>query len=527
MSLEPISKILLPSQPERVEGSFYTNTRFRHAQPDNHSFFRWPPIASLLIVLLLQASAFAQTIHVGAKHFTEGYILSEIISQILEAEGFNVKRHYNLGGTTVCFEALRKGEIDVYPEYSGTLSAEILKQPQLSYGQAQHELTKRYQLAVTPPYGFSNSYGLVMKNTWYEKGISKISDLKNFQQLSFGISYELLKRQDGWDNLAKHYQLSQQPVGLEHGLAYQALQADKIDVTDCYTTDGEIPQYNFMLLEDDLHFFPDYQATSLYRASLDERAIAALNKLSGKISEQKMQQMNAQVLFEKKTFAEVAASFLKEQGITSKNQNHPSTDAQDLVQKALRHLLLTFSALILAMLVAVPLGIYLYWHPRFASGVVYITGLLQTIPSIALLAILLPLFGIGIVPAVVALFLYALLPILRNTIAGLQGVDPLLKQVGEGLGMSRIQKMKWVEFPLALPVVLAGIRTAAVINVGTATLAAFIGAGGLGEYIVTGLALNNTSLILRGAIPAALLALVVEFGFEMVERVVVRKQLRN
>ncbi|MFN7603579.1 MAG: glycine betaine ABC transporter substrate-binding protein, partial [Bacteroidota bacterium] len=264
MSLEPISKILLPSQPERVEGSFYTNTRFRHAQPDNHSFFRWPPIASLLIVLLLQASAFAQTIHVGAKHFTEGYILSEIISQILEAEGFNVKRHYNLGGTTVCFEALRKGEIDVYPEYSGTLSAEILKQPQLSYGQAQHELTKRYQLAVTPPYGFSNSYGLVMKNTWYEKGISKISDLKNFQQLSFGISYELLKRQDGWDNLAKHYQLSQQPVGLEHGLAYQALQADKINVTDCYTTDGEIPQYNFMLLEDDLHFFPDYQATSLY-----------------------------------------------------------------------------------------------------------------------------------------------------------------------------------------------------------------------------------------------------------------------
>ncbi|MFN7838263.1 MAG: ABC transporter permease subunit, partial [Bacteroidota bacterium] len=253
------------------------------------------------------------------------------------------------------------------------------------------------------------------------------------------------------------------------------------------------------------------------------RAIAALNKLSGKISEQKMQQMNAQVLFEKKTFAEVAASFLKEQGITSENQNHPSTDAQDLVQKALRHLLLTFSALIFAMLVAVPLGIYLYWHPRFASGVVYITGLLQTIPSIALLAILLPLFGIGIVPAVVALFLYALLPILRNTIAGLQGVDPLLKQVGEGLGMSRIQKMKWVEFPLALPVVLAGIRTAAVINVGTATLAAFIGAGGLGEYIVTGLALNNTSLILRGAIPAALLALAVEIIFSLLEKNLVSK----
>lgn len=161
---------------------------------------------------------------------------------------------------------------------------------------------------------------------------------------------------------------------------------------------------------------------------------------------------------------------------------------------------------------------WLHWRPKLSSAILYFSGLLQTIPSIALLAILIPVFGIGTLPAIIALFLYALLPILRNTLTGLQSVDPLLKTVADGIGMNRFQKLKLVEFPLAMPTVLAGIRTAAVINVSTATLAAFIGAGGLGEFIVTGLALNNTELILRGAIPAAALALLLEFGFLFLEK---------
>ena len=239
-----------------------------------------------------------------------------------------------------------------------------------------------------------------------------------------------------------------------------------------------------------------------------------------------MQAMNAAVLYDKKTFAQVASQFLISEALIIKSQTKNISTINDILKKTGTHLLLTFSALLLAICFSIPLGVWLYWHPTISKSVLNITGLLQTIPSIALLAIMIPLFGIGTLPAIVALFLYAVLPILRNTLTGLQSIDPLLKKVADGIGMNRFQKLKLVEFPLALPMVMAGIRTAAVINVGTATLAAFIGAGGLGEFIVTGLALNNTELILRGAIPAALLALLVEFAFTFLEKWWVPKHLR-
>ncbi|HMQ99633.1 MAG TPA: ABC transporter permease, partial [Ignavibacteria bacterium] len=140
---------------------------------------------------------------------------------------------------------------------------------------------------------------------------------------------------------------------------------------------------------------------------------------------------------------------------------------------------------------------------------------------------MIPLFGIGIVPAVAALFLYALLPILRNTVTGIYSVDPVIKKVASGMGLTAWQKLKFVEIPMAMPAIFAGVKTAAVINIGTATLAAFIGAGGLGEFIVTGLALNDTSLILKGAIPAACLAILVEFLFEILERLLIPKHLKQ
>jgi osmoprotectant transport system permease protein len=500
--------------------------RLRQAQSDSTSrAFR---DAFIFISILFSAfAAQAQTIRVGAKHFNEGYILSEIISQLLESEGYTVERKYNLGGTLVCFEALRNNAIDVYPEYSGTLSAEILKQPELSYSQIDEQLQNKFQLQISEPYGFNNSYALVIKKELSEaKNIHTISDLKNHPQLNLGLSYEFLKRQDGWDNLAKKYSLPHQPVGLEHGLAYQALNQNKIDLTDAYSTDGEITKYNLTVLQDDQHFFPQYEATSLYRQAIDDKIKKILSRLSGKIDEPKMQAMNAAVLYDKKTFEQVATAFLSAENLVTKREIKNTSILTDILRKTGTHLLLTFSALLLAIFFAIPLGIWLYWHPHFSKSILYITGLLQTIPSIALLAILIPLFGIGTLPAIVALFLYAVLPILRNTLTGLQSIDPLLKKVADGIGMSRYQKLTLVEFPLALPVVMAGIRTAAVINVGTATLAAFIGAGGLGEFIVTGLALNNTELILRGAIPAALLALLVEIAFTILEKAWVPKHLR-
>lgn len=482
----------------------------------------------LLFFLPFYSATFSQTVRVGAKHFNEGYILSEIISQLLESEGYRVERKYNLGGTLVCFEALRSNSIDVYPEYSGTLSAEILKQSQLNYADIGTALQSQFNLEMADPYGFSNTYTLVCRSALSQKqNIHTLSDLKNHPSLRIALSYEFLKRQDGWDNLKAAFSLPQQAVGLEHGLAYQALTQQKIDITDAYSTDGEIPKYNLTVLQDDQHFFPRYQATSLYSKNIDPRIKQVLSKLNSKISEVNMQAMNASVLYQQKTFAEVASQFLISQLLVSSNKIKTTSIARDIFNKATTHLLLTFSALLVAILLAVPLAVCLHWRPKLSSTILYFTGLLQTIPSIALLAILIPVFGIGTLPAIVALLLYALLPILRNTLSGLQSVDPLLKTVADGIGMNRFQKFKFVEFPLAMPTVLAGIRTAAVINVGTATLAAFIGAGGLGEFIVTGLALNNTELILRGAIPAAALALLLEFGFSFIEKWWVPKHLHS
>jgi osmoprotectant transport system permease protein len=472
-----------------------------------------------LLLIFFATSVVAQRIRVGSKHFTEGYILSEIISQLLEREGFEVERNYNLGGTLVCFEALRNNEIDVYPEYSGTIAAEILRDQTRSYDQLADELAQRYELSISKPYGFNNSYALVItQQTAQALNLYTLSDLKQHANLKAGISYEFLKRQDGWDFLAQKYALPQKPVGMEHGLAYQALQETRIDLTDAYTTDGELAIHNLVVLEDDLNFFPAYEATSLYRSSLDAQAVQLLTRLAGTITAKEMQTMNAAVLFEEKSFAQVATDFLVTKNLIGKKPQPSTTKTRDVVQKVARHVLLTFAGLLLALIVALPIAVWLYWNPRFSNAILYLAGLLQTIPSIALLAVMIPLVGIGVTPAIIALFLYALLPILRNTVTGLQTVDPLLKRVADGIGLNRKQKLSWIEFPLALPAIITGIRTAAVINVGTATLAAFIGAGGLGEYIVTGLALNNTAMILKGALPAAGLALLIELLFEWIER---------
>jgi osmoprotectant transport system permease protein len=484
----------------------------------------------LVCLLLVSFVAKAQTVRVGAKHFNEGYILSEIISQLLESNGYKVKRVYNLGGTLVCFEALRTGAIDIYPEYTGTLGSEILSSKEkISNEEIKAQLLSKYNLEISGPMGFSNSYGLVMlQSRALEKRISAISDLASHSEMTVGLSYEFLKRQDGWDNLARFYKLSLHPTGLEHGLAYDALRNSTIEITDAYTTDGEIAKDNLMLLKDDLHFFPSYEAVSLYSSSLDGNIKNVLKKLEAKLTEEEMQKLNASVLFKKKSFATVAFEFLIGKNlISSETKNNSRSMWVEIISKTGTHLALTFSALILAILFAVPLGVFVYWNPSVSKPVLYIVGLLQTIPSIALLAITIPLLGIGIIPALVALFLYALLPILRNTITGLQSVDPLLKKVSEGMGLSRNQQLKWVEFPLAMPVILSGIRTASVINVGTATLAAFIGAGGLGEFIVTGLALNDTQLILQGAIPAALLAIMMELLFEFISRLTIPKHLQS
>jgi len=482
-------------------------------------------ILGLLLVLTSQLLR-AQPIRVGSKHFTEGYLLSEMLALLIEDQGYVVERRFHLGGTMICYSALKENEIDIYPEYSGTISSEILKATRNMTVPELRDTLEKSGFLVSDSYGFENKYALVVTQSLAaQSGVRKISHLKAHPSLRIGLSYEFLKRQDGWENLAKRYGLQQTAFGLEHGLAYGPLTKGALDVTDAYSTDGEIPYYKLTLLEDDIGYFPQYQAISFCRNDLPAPVVAASEKLTGQISESEMQELNAEVLFRNRPYAEVAEKFLVSKGLLKGGRN--SSHLNELLARTTEHVGLTFISLVLSILVAIPLSILVYRKHRLSQVVIYAAGLLQTIPSIALLAILIPLTGIGAVPAVIALFLYGQLPILRNTVTGLRNIDPALKKVADGLGMSPYQKLKFVEFPLAAPAILAGIRTAAVINVGTATLAAFIGAGGLGEFIVTGLALNNHSLILKGAIPTALLAIAIELLFEWMQRLFIPKYLRS
>jgi osmoprotectant transport system permease protein len=487
----------------------------------------------LCLLLAVPAHALALTVVIGCKQDVEGQVLAEIMAKLLEDRGFTVERRFSLGGTLICFEALKRGSVDVYPEYSGTLAQAILQMPgKVSHARMRELLRQRYNLEMLDFFGFSNTYALALsKQTAARLDLKRISDLSRQPDLRFGFSNEFLSRPDGWLGLAKAYGLGARPVGMEHALTYPAIREDKLDVTDAYSTDGDLKKFDLTLLEDDRSFFPSYLAFPFVRGELDDAAKRVLEELGGKLSPEEVQALNRSVQ-EKKSLPDVAAQFLKSKGLLTGQQAEAASEAVErsidwwfLLRCTLTHLKLTFVALLAGMAVAIPLAVVIYRRQNVARLVMYVAGVLQTIPSIALLAFMIPLFGIGARPAVAALFLYALLPILRNTAAALFSIDPVLRKVSVGMGLTAWQRMRYVDLPLAAPTILAGIKTAAIINIGTATLAAFIGAGGLGEPIVTGLALNDVSLILQGAVPAALLAVVTELAFEQLERVLIPRHL--
>lgn len=492
-------------------------------------------LRSLMVVLLVSCAAAAmgaeakRPIVVGSKNFTESYILAEIVAQLLEANGFEVVRRFGLGGTLICFDALRNGEIDVYPEYTGTLAQAILKLDGNPGLETLERNITHWGLRVASPLGFNNTYALALKRTLAERlGIERISDLANGgSRLRIVVSHEFLERDDGWPGLAARYGFGFSPGGIEHGLAYQALNDGTIDVTDVYSTDGELKRYDLTVLDDNRRFFPEYLAVPLYREALGSEVVQVIERLAGQLDNGRMQALNAEVVFEGKRFAQAAAGFLAEANLISGQPRVARVDTfwTRLAENTLTHLKLTGLALLGAVVVGLSLAVATYRHALLSRGVIYATGLLQTIPSIALLALMIPLFGIGMLPAVIALFLYSLLPILRNTVTALSTVDPLLRRVAVAMGLTPSEQLRHVYLPLSLPSIMAGVRTAAVISIGTATLAAFIGAGGLGDPIVTGLALNDPNLILEGAVPAALLAVTTELLFEGLERLVLPRHL--
>lgn len=485
--------------------------------------------AALLAPTAAPAGAAASgPVVIGSKKFTESVILAEIAAGLLRDARVELTLRSDLGGTRLLWNALRAGDIDLYPDYTGTIRHEILA------GEAGDRplaaLAAARGVALSGALGFNNTYAIGMKESLARKlGIERISDLRGFPALRFGFTSEFMDRADGWPGLRRHYGLPQASVrGLDHDLAYRGLASDGIDVTDAYSTDAEIRHYRLRVLDDDLEYFPAYQALFVYRTDLLERApraVAVLERLVGAITARDMIRMNAAVKIEGRSEGAVAAEFLAARfGIESTAR--PPGRGGALFERTIEHVTLVGWSLSAAIVLAIPLGIAAARGRRVGQIILTVVGVIQTVPSLALLVFMIPLLGIGTAPALAALFLYSLLPIVRNTHAGITGIDPLLIESADAMGLPRGARLRRIELPLASPSILAGIKTSAVINVGTATLGALIGAGGYGQPILTGIRLDDTSLILQGAVPAALLALTVQAVFDLLERALVPRGLR-
>ncbi len=473
----------------------------------------------------------AEPVRVASKNFAENYLLAEIVAQLLEGQGIAVERAFGLGGTLICYQALLNDEIDLYVEYTGTLSQAILQRPEVTGREELNAAIAGRGLHLMPQLGFNNTYAIAVRRQLAESlGLRNIGDLAEYPELRLVFSHEFLERGDGWPGLSKRYALPHSVEGIEHALAYQAIADGAIDATDAYSTDGELSRFPLRVLEDDLAYFPAYMAAPLVRSEwLQGAPVAAqsVRRLAGLMDAAAMQWLNAEVAVSDKSYAEVASEFIDSNrqalGLEGRVlQSATATFWADMAGHVIRHLQLTGLALGAAIFIGLILSLAVFSNRRLADAVVYFCGLLQTVPSLALLALMIPVFGIGFTPAVVALFLYSLLPIVRNAVTALATVDPTLVRVSEALGLSRWQQLRYLRVPLSLPMIFAGVRTAAVISIGTATLAAFIGAGGLGEPIVVGLSLNDTDMILRGAIPAAMLAILAEFLFAALQKRVSR-----
>jgi osmoprotectant transport system permease protein len=484
-------------------------------------------LACALVAAMVSVAAMAaEPIVVGSKRFTESYVLGEIVCRSYVAAGTPCEHRAGLGNTGILEQALASGAVQVYPEYTGTIVRELLKRDGNPTLEELNAWLAARGLKAAVPLGFNNTYALAMREEQAAKlGIARISDLARpgAAALRLGLSHEFLVRADGWPGLVRAYGLAlPAPQGVDHGIAYEALRDGQVDLIDVYSTDAKIGRYGLRVLQDDRAYFPAYDAVLLMKREVDD---APLRGLQGRIDARTMIALNAEVELDGRTFADVALRFLQQRAAGS--QAVPPARpgvwqrlvAPDLARLTAQHLLLVGASLALAVAVAVPLGVWAWAVPRAAGWILGITGVVQTVPSLALLAFLISLLGtIGTLPALVALFVYALLPIVRNTHAGLAGVEAGLVDAARALALTPRQTLRLVLLPLAAPVILAGVKTAAVIGVGTATVAAFVGAGGYGERIVAGLAVNDHALMLAGALPAAVLALLVQWGFDVLER---------
>ena len=479
-------------------------------------------ILALAVLLCAGVCATAQsatTIVVGSKIFTEGYVLGELAAQAIEASSppVPVTRKLGMGSTGILFESLTSGAIDVYADYTGTLTEAIIKNPQLkSQQQIQDALTK-LNLVMSNPLGFNNTYALAVRESFArQNGLRSISDLVRLRAtVRAAFSYEFMDRADGYPGLATKYHLDLNPKKvnrMEHSLTYQAIDQNAVDVIDVYSTDAKIRKFNLRVLEDDRGYFPVYQAVWVARKAFVERYPAqweALRRLEGTIDANTMLDMNAKADIDKESLSQIAAEF---RGARARVAD---SFTSGIAHRTLEHLWLVAISLIFSIVVGVPLGIAAVRFHATGQAILLLSAMIQTVPSLALLCFLIPLFGVGTKPALVALCLYSLLPVVLNTFTGIRSIDPRHLENARAFGLTRRQILFRIVLPLASPMLLAGVKTATIVSIGTATLAALVGAGGYGAPIVSGLSLNDVPTILTGAIPAALMAWLAHAVFEV------------
>jgi osmoprotectant transport system permease protein len=492
--------------------------------------------AFVVLAGLVPGAAFASDaaghdgIVIGGKIFTESYVLGEIAAQTIEADSrVPVTRKLGMGSTGILFEALKSGAIDVYPDYTGTLAEAILKKPELKSLEEIRQALAAMGLTISGSLGFNDTYALAVKEGYAEKHeLRSIADLIPIEsQVRAGFSYEFMDRKDGYPGLIDSYHLGFAPQNvsrMEHSLSYQAIDQNAVDLIDVYSTDAKIKKLNLRLLKDDHNYFPVYQAVWVARTSFVQqhpREWQALLALEGRISEAAMRDMNAQADIQKMPFDKIAARFLGAAAPSSQGW------LREVGHRTREHLWLVGVSLLFSVLVGIPLGIMAVRFKAAGQGILLLSALIQTVPSLALLCFLIPLFGVGTKPALAALCLYSLLPVVLNTFTGIRSVNPTHVENARAFGLNRLQVLVRVVLPLASPTLLAGIKTATIVGIGTATLAALVGAGGYGAPIVSGLALNDVPTILTGAIPAALMALVAHGVFELLGLVLIPAGLRR
>ncbi|HKE16449.1 MAG TPA: glycine betaine ABC transporter substrate-binding protein [Kofleriaceae bacterium] len=486
-------------------------------------------VAALVALAVLAGCGDRAQVVVGSKKFTESVLLGNMAQQLIAAAGLEVEHRSELGGTRILWDALVAGEIDLYAEYTGTIRREILAGESIPEGDAAlARALARRGLRMTGPIGFDDTYAVGMREeTAARLGIRTLSDLARHPDLALGFSHEFVDREDGWRSLESSYGMSHRDVrGLDHEVAYSALESGAIAATDVYSTDSKIVELRLRVLEDDRHSFSPYRAIYVYRADLAPRAVAALARLEHHIDNREMLALNARADLDKVGECQVASDLL---GAELGMARHPCQElgvVARIADRTVEHLFLVGVSLLAALLIGLPLGVVAGKRLHVGKVVLGAVGVVQTIPSLALLVLFIPLLGIGALPAMAAIFLYSLLPIVRNTATGLTDISPGLRESAEALGLPPGARLRLVELPMASRAILAGIKTSAVLNVGTATIGALIGAGGYGQPILTGIRQGDHGLILEGALPAAALALLLDGLFSLAGRFVVPRGLR-